>query len=155
MISIKFIKNNFQPFCSNLIYIGIFMVNQLAVWMIQAIHVLLILVILIVPFTNSNYLLLLYVTMTPFLLLHWISNNDRCILTEFEKFIRGVKNVQDEEECFTVRLINPVYNFKENHKNFSLYIYSIVIGLWLLCVFKLSFKYYHGQIQHIGDLTKF
>lgn len=122
---------------------------------IMVLHVLFILFVVITPFTNSTYFLFLHVIFIPFLILHWIMNDNTCVLTIMERRIRqslsGNENI-DDKDCFTCRLIEPVYDFKKNYDSFSTYIYVITIGLWLISVYKLFNKYRSGQINGFQDL---
>jgi hypothetical protein len=56
-------------------------------------------------------------------------------------------------DCFTSRLINPIYDFKANNKDFSTIIYLITITLWLISSGKLYNKYKNGEIQSIYDFS--
>jgi len=126
--------------------------NQLIIWFIQLLHLCLILAVTIIPFTNSNYLLLLHSVIVPFIIIHWITNNDTCVLTTLEKYFKNTTTKADEDNCFTVRLISPVYNFKIRHQRWSFYIYTITIGMWLLSSMKLFLKYHRHQIVNFADL---
>jgi hypothetical protein len=58
------------------------------------------------PFTNDYDNLLMHSSLAPFLLFHWITNNDTCAVTEFEKYMSGkVKN----ESTFVGSVISPIY----------------------------------------------
>ena len=128
--------------------------NELCLQMIRLIHILVILFIVIVPFMSSTYLLLLYVIIVPFIMIHWILNDNTCILTIIEKNIRQqVYGTQPKkEECFTCQLIEPIYDFNKNYQSMSTAIYVITIVLWLIAVYKLYSKYKGGEIKSLYDL---
>lgn len=125
-------------------------------YLINIIHLLYLLFIIIVPFTNSNYLLLLHSIIVPFMVLHWITNNNTCSLTIAEHYIRKelYGGDVDKNECFTSKLIEPIYDFTQNYEQFSNYIYIITILLWCLSTGKLVYKYHIGEIKGIVDLMK-
>lgn len=64
------------------------LINKSILVLITVLHLIIVLFIIITPFTNSNYLLLLYVITVPFIILHWVMNNNTCSLTVAEKYIR-------------------------------------------------------------------
>ena len=130
------------------------MLNEIITSAIQAIHMSIILLVIGVPLTDSPYLLALHVIFVPFLILHWVTNNNTCVLTTAEKFFKNVKNKEDEEKCFTCRLINPIFDFSKNNKQLSFYIYSITIGMWLVSIIKLSLKFQNGEITKLTDVMK-
>lgn len=117
-------------------------------------HILLVLFVVLTPFIGSNYFLLLHAIFVPFMMIHWICNDNTCILTVIEKKIRksihGDKYKQDD--CITCKLIEPVYDFRKNYKTFSVIIYSLTTLLWVISAGKLYCKYKSGQIKSIVDL---
>lgn len=121
---------------------------------ITLLHIFFILFVIITPFTKSNYFMLLHIILVPFMMLHWIFNNNTCVLTIIERYIR--KKVYGDEDmkenCFTCKLIEPVYDFNKNYKSFSQIIYLITIGLWILSAGKLYCKYKSGEITNYQDL---
>lgn len=132
------------------------MISEIFANIIMLCHILLVLFIIIVPFTNSTYFLTLHAIITPFIIMHWLLNNNTCALTLFEQKLReyatGVKG--DPNECFTCRLINPVYDFTNNYEEYSTFIYIFTITLFLLSLFKLYNKYQIGEIKSIDDLIR-
>lgn len=119
---------------------------------IQLIHLIIVLFVIIVPFTNSPYFLMLHAIFVPFLWLHWLTNNDTCCLTMLEKYIRGTKTKEEEEECFTCRLINPIFNFKKNNIDSSKMIYILTISMWIITIVRLSLKFKNKEITKLMDL---
>lgn len=120
--------------------------------LIKIIHICVILFVVIIPFTGSPYLLLLHSVFIPFLLLHWVTNDNTCVLTTLEKHFRGIKTKEEEKECITCNLINPIFGFKKSYSELSFYIYCITIGMWLLSISRLGWKYKTGEITKIKDL---
>ena len=121
--------------------------NNIIVSFVSAIHLLTILFMIGVPFSNSNYFQLLHSIIVPFIILHWYINDDSCILTTIEKEYRG-----DNIKCFTCRLIEPVYNFVGDNDRFSKLIYLITILLVLMSMYKLLYKYKSGKIDNFVDI---
>lgn len=130
--------------------------NDSLLLLINIIHLIVIIFVLATPFTNSNYLLLLHLVVVPFIMLHWILNNNTCCLTVTEKYIRqkAIGTKINEEDCFSYQLIAPIYDFNKNHETFSTFIYVITISVWLVSVFKLSKKICNGEITKIEDFAQ-
>lgn len=133
--------------------------NEIILKFIIILHIIFILFIFIAPFTNSNYLLLLHAIICPFIMIHWLLNDNTCALTLMEKFIRqqmnGNKQPLKDEDCFTCRIIDPVYKFTENFADQSIVAYVIVTILWFITLFKLFSKYRNGEITSFADLVKY
>lgn len=129
--------------------------NRLFLNFITIVHVFIIFFIIITPFTNINYLLTLHVLIVPFIMFHWILNNNTCCLTLAEKQIRKkLKLSTNKEECFTCQLIEPIYDFNNDKGEFSIFIYTITIILWFISVSKLYNKYKTGEINSYFDFLK-
>jgi hypothetical protein len=128
--------------------------NEIFLKIVTFLHVLLILFIIIIPFTNYNYLLLLHAIIVPFIMFHWILNDNTCILTIIEKHLR--KQIYGEtakaEDCFTCRLIEPIYDFANNYDTLSKIIYVVTFSLWLFGVYRLYSKYQSGEIKSFYEL---
>lgn len=121
--------------------------------LINLIHLLVILFVIIVPFTNSTLLLLLHSVIVPFIMLHWLVNNDTCAITEVEKFVRiklnGGNPVQ-YNECFSYKLVSPVYNFISENPDYSKMTWVITIILWTISLYKLYSR--KANLQKIFNL---
>lgn len=130
------------------------MINEILAKFIYMIHIIIILLVIIIPFVPSPYFLMLYAIFIPFLWLHWVSNNDTCVLTTLEKYLRNAKTEEDKKDCITCRLIDPMFGFKKNYEDLSTYIYVITIALWLLSISRLAFKVKTGEIKMWRDLFK-
>ena len=127
--------------------------NEIILKLITLIHIVLILFIIGIPFFNSNYFLLIHVIFVPFMVIHWICNDNTCVLTIIEKQIRKkLYGDQQNDDCFTCRLIEPIYDVNKNYQTFSKAIYVITITLWIISVAKLYSKYRNGNIKSIRDL---
>lgn len=126
--------------------------------LIMVIHILFLLFLFIVPFTNSNYLLLIHVIIAPFIMIHWLLNDNTCALTMMEKYVRqqmyGSDVTVKDEDCFTCRIIDPIYKFTDNYSNNSWIAYAILTILWLISLSKLIYKFRVGEISSFYDLAK-
>jgi hypothetical protein len=83
-------------------------------------------------------------------------NDNSCFLTLLEQKIKSkiYGTPINLNECFTSKLIHPIYNFKASNEQFTISIYLITIILWLISIGKLLYKYKNGQINSLGDLLK-
>ena len=131
-------------------------INESILWLITVLHVLVIIFVLGAPFSDSNYLLVMHLIIVPFILLHWVLNNNTCSLTVAEKFIRDTTagDNMDKEDCFTYKFIAPIYDFNKNNNNYSSFTYILTIGLWLTTVYNLLKKYKSGEINSFADMSK-
>ena len=91
--------------------------------LIWLVHMLLIAFMVLVPFCGNLFLLILHVIITPFILLHWATNNDVCCLTELEYYFRG----GCRDKTFFGQLIHPVYRLHQHDEKFVIRIATIVL----------------------------
>lgn len=120
------------------------------------IHILFVMFVILTPFTNSNYLLCMHILIVPFIMLHWCLNDNTCALTTLEKKMRekmyGTKNAH--KECFSCKIIEPIYDFKQNYKERANFIYLITTILWLISVGKIYRKIKTKEVTKFMDLMK-
>ncbi len=128
------------------------MFNEILLKIITILHIIFVLFVVVVPFTSSNYLLMMHAVFIPFLLFHWLLNDNTCALTMLERKLRKEITGKDCDECITCKLIEPVYDFRKNYETFTVIIYTITIGLWLISVGKLYWGYRNGDIKKFSDL---
>tara|TARA_Y100000389_G_scaffold128522_1_gene125958 strand:- start:138 stop:491 length:354 start_codon:yes stop_codon:yes gene_type:complete len=76
-------------------------------------HLVFLLAIIVVPFTNNKRNLAFYSMLIPFLFFHWSVNDDNCALTQAEMYFTG----QKKEETFMGRLVGPIYKMPETEVN--------------------------------------
>ncbi len=122
------------------------MFNKIFLNLVMMIHFFVVLFVIIVPFTNNTQLLVIHTISIPFLILHWITNNDICALTLLEQYIRKCidDNYTPNNECYTAKIISPIYKFVDNNSDISLLIYSITLSMWSIS----SYKVYNQYKQH-------
>ena len=117
-------------------------------------HTLFLAFTIISPVLDINYFLLLHSVFIPFMILHWVTNDNTCVLTITERNIKkkiyGEKYTDDE--CFTCKIINPIYDFKKNNISYTKVIYTVTIMLWFISCYKLYDKYQHGKITKWENL---
>lgn len=130
--------------------------NYVLLKVITFLHFLLILFVVGVPFVDSNYLLLVHSIFVPFMIVHWICNDNTCVLTLIERKLRKELYNQEpsEDDCITCKLINPIYDFKKNNNDFSNVIYTITFLLFFISFLRLIYKYKVGLISNFADLMK-
>jgi len=118
--------------------------------LINLIHFLVIIFVVVVPFTDSTFLLTLHSFIVPFIMFHWLLNNDTCAITLIEKEVRrqmnGGGHVEDFD-CFSYKVIGPVYNFMNDNYDYSTWTWTTTIVLWLVTLYKLNIKYQEGKLQ--------
>lgn len=119
---------------------------------ITIIHLLLILFVVLVPFFNDNFLLLLHIMIVPFILFHWLMNDNNCSLTLIEKSLRKKIYGSSDLTCFTCQLIEPVYDFNKNFDRMTKLLYLITILLIFISIYKIYCKFKKGEIETILDL---
>lgn len=112
--------------------------------------------VVLVPFYGNSYLRLIHTIVIPFVMAHWIMNNNTCALTLMEKKIR--EHLQgrdiDRKECFVGNLIEPVYDFVANNQQNAHIIYVITLLLWSIGTYKLYNTFKSGQIKSPIDLLR-
>lgn len=98
-------------------------------YVVKAIHLLFVLFVILTPFFGNEILLTYHMVLVPFVMLHWLTNNDTCALTLFESKLTGL----DENDTFTGRIIKPIYNAHIQSK----YYYLLLSFLLLVTFYKL------------------
>ena len=113
------------------------MLNSLLIF-VQLLHILYILFVIVTPFQNNIKLLGIHFIFIPFMIFHWYIGNNTCSLTLIEQEIRKYLGDTNYNDCFTCRIIYPIYDVTKNYQSFSIFIYTLSILLWLLTTYKLS-----------------
>jgi hypothetical protein len=55
---------------------------------ITLLHTLFVLFVVVTPFIDSNYFLFLHLMIVPFVMFHWVLNDNTCVLTIIERKLR-------------------------------------------------------------------
>lgn len=101
---------------------------------INIVHLLMIIFILACPFTSINMTIdILYLVFIPFLVLHWVLNNDDCALTVMENYFRGYPLFnKDVNSNYMYRLVHPIFNLPILLNNN--FIYLVIVILYIIKV---------------------
>ena len=111
---------------------------------IKVIHFLVVVFIIGTPFWGDDYFLSMHMLIVPFIMLHWITNQSVCALTEMEKLVTG-KTCDDE--TFFGQVVGPVYKFNTVHEE-NTFLWMLMISLWVITIIKLrktGFAYIRAQ----------
>ena len=132
---------------------------------VQFVHLLVILFIIGSPFFGGEYFLSIHFLIVPFIMLHWITNQSVCALTEIEKLVRGGCESKDtffgqvmdpiyKSESFIGQLATPFYPFEDKETE-TLAVWVGLTGLWLITLYKLwptGFAYLQRELDHARAL---
>lgn len=127
------------------------MIEQLCLDIIVILHFIFLMFLILVPFFGSNYLLVLHAITIPFMMAHWVLNDNNCALTLMEAHIRTTMNgdIASKDDCYVHRLVAPVYDFKKNNQDSSPYIYGISIVLWSITMCRLYMNWKNGKLNSL------
>lgn len=130
---------------------NIFLANCIYVF-----HIFVILFVLLAPFIDIPAILILHITFSICLLVHWWANNNICSLSYIESQLRGT----DRTESFTHKFIAPIYDISKTEWSRFCKIITIIllcISLYNLYYSKKTaeiFKCYNKLIQDEEFLKK-
>ena len=99
-------------------------------------HLYLFVLAIIIPFIGNQKYLEFYSLLIPFLMFHWIMNNDTCVLTIIERWF-----IPSEQQTFSERLIGPIYNLSNEA------IKVILFTLWIFV------QYRTGHLKNLFTKT--
>ena len=133
------------------------MINQMFLNLIITIHLIFVVFVIVTPFIGNNYFLILHAITIPFMMAHWYLNDNNCALTIMEKQLRQsiYGEIPDPDDCFTHNLISPIYDFKKNNQDISLYIYIITIALWSYSCSRLYINWTNGRLSRLDDMINY
>lgn len=124
--------------------VNIFLANAINIF-----HIIVILFILIIPFSKVPMLLLLHIVFSLSLLVHWYNNNNQCSLTLIESNLRGL----DVTESFTYKFIAPLYDI--SNTEWSKICYSFTIVLMIFSIYRLyNSKRLQDAFQCFSEIRK-
>jgi hypothetical protein len=83
--------------------------NHILANCISLFHLLVIVFVLLAPFSETPYIQILHVTLCITLFVHWAFNNDTCALSIIESKLRGL----DYNDSYSYKFIAPLYNISE------------------------------------------
>lgn len=102
--------------------------NRIALMFIKMIHWMLILFLILSPFSNNEWILTLHMIIVPGIVIHWITNNNICSLTYLESKLSGTSL----NETFIGQILHPFFEIDNK------LIYCIILALWLITLWKLA-----------------
>lgn len=106
--------------------------NLILANLLRLFHIIVVFFILLAPFSNRTYLLILHIVSCISLLIHWHFNDNTCSLTLLEGYLRG----KPSNTTFVHQFIAPIYNVSLTSWDKSCYF--IVIFLMMVSMFKLK-----------------
>lgn len=99
-------------------------------------HIMFIVWVCTVPFVGDLHQLLLYAMVIPFVVAHWLLNNDQCALTLLEQWLRGVPS----DQSFIHKIVSPIYLFMSgsdvSDAAIKQCVYILTACLWSYAVFR-------------------
>jgi hypothetical protein len=95
-------------------------------------HCIIILFVLLAPFSNIPAILILHITFAICLLVHWHANSNVCSLSILEAHLRGLDS---REDTFTHQFVAPMYDISAT--TWSNMVWSITIIVLCISVYKL------------------
>lgn len=119
-------------------------------WVIRLIHALVVAFFVLAPFTNNQQILTMHLILVPFLLLHWVTNQSVCALTELEKILCGK---QHDCETFMGKIMGPIYTF-QTPENEDAFVWYGLIALWLFTLYKVrqdNFSWIRAMFSHLRE----
>lgn len=116
-------------------------------WIIRLVHTLILLFITTAPFLGGEYYLSIHFLVIPFILIHWLTNQTICALTEMEKLVRGTRDDEQtifgqiftpiyKSETFIGKLVRPIFEFKDEDMEKRVVWVGIIL-LWLITLVRL------------------
>ena len=122
------------------------LINDSIIILISVLHVLVILFVLLVPFSDNDALMFL----------HWLTNNNKCCLSTAEKHIRKIAHgtKSNTKDTFIYQFIAPIYDFNKNYESYSAFIYIVTVLLWSISMINLGRNINSGKVKSYNDLFK-
>lgn len=84
------------------------------------------------PFATDRAWVAAHALVTPFLWLHWLLNDDSCVLTLVEARLRGV----DDHDSFFYKVVSPVYKVRDEDVRVASWYASA--ALWAVTLARLA-----------------
>ena len=120
---------------------------------IKLIHYFVFIFLVCTPFVGNDYLLTMHLLIVPFILLHWLTNQSVCALTEMEKLLTGQTC---DDETFFGKIVGPVYKFK-THREENMFVWTAMITLWFITFIRLQktdFVHLRADIANIRSMLR-
>lgn len=107
--------------------------NKILADLVFIFHCIIVLFVILAPFTNIPAILVLHITFAICLFVHWYANSNVCSLTILEANLRGL----DRTDTFTHQFIGPMYDISTTEWSNIIWIITFVI----MCIS--IYKLYH------------
>lgn len=108
--------------------------NHMLANVISVFHALLIVFMLCAPFSNVPYFLILHITFSISLMIHWWGNSNMCSLSIIESKLRGL----DYTQSFTHKFIAPVYEI--SNTTWSQVCWVVTVVFMCLSIYNLAYN---------------
>ncbi len=108
------------------------------------IHLLFLIGIIVVPFTNDKRNLEFYSMVIPFIFYHWSVNDDTCALTQAEMYLMGTT---EKDETFMGRVVGPIYKMEDTDVNKMTK--TLFFVLWAFVQYRLG--YFDTFVKDLND----
>jgi len=115
---------------------------------IKCIHLIIITFVIICTFIKKCHITidLMYLIFIPFIIIHWIFNNDDCALTVMENYFRGANLFEkDLNTNFMYNIVYPLFKLPVLLDSNSIYVIMIIlyiIKVYNVCI-NLNNNYYY------------
>jgi len=98
----------------------------------------------------------LHILVVPFIIIHWLTNNNKCCLSTAEKHIRKIAHgtKSNTKDTFIYQFIAPIYDFNKNYESYSAFIYIVTVLLWSISMINLGRNINSGKVKSYNDLFK-
>jgi hypothetical protein len=102
---------------------------MIAATLISLVHFLVIAWNFYAPFSSIPLFRVSYVVFAPFLMLHWVLNDDTCALTALECKLRGL---EDCGESFVHKIVSPIYKITDAQVRHATWAFTAFAWLYAL-----------------------
>jgi hypothetical protein len=110
--------------------------NLLLANLISIFHIIIVLFMLIAPFSKIPAFLILHIVFSICLFVHWSTNSNICSLTLFEGQFRGIKDI----DTLSYQFISPIYDISKTDASNLAWIITFI----MLCI---SVYYLYNNVQ--------
>jgi Na+(H+)/acetate symporter ActP len=92
----------------------------------------------LIPVRN---ILLLHAALVPAIVIHWRFNHDRCILTNFENWLRHDDAARPriaDQDAFIGKILSRIYRRPVSFATTQIWAHALAVIPWLLGLFRLK-----------------
>lgn len=100
------------------------MFNVFVANIIYVIHLLTLAFVVLAPFSSNQKILTIEMALLITIMFHWITNNQVCCLTEFEKILR---DETDDGNTFFGKIMGPVYSFGKDSQFTQVVLFILIM----------------------------